>query len=68
MKGMPGVTLSDTWKARDYGAKKADRYMATLGISGDISDNLHAQLNLNGSTGGDFKTNAEGVLGIRYDF
>lgn len=68
MKGMPGVTLSDTWKARDYGAKKADRYTATLGISGDISDNLHAQLNLNGSTGGDFKTNAEGVLGIRYDF
>lgn len=68
LNDMPGITLSDDWKARHYGAEKADRYTASLGVNGKLTEKLSLQIKVNSSFDGYFKTDAEGVLGVRYDF
>ncbi|EKA6088708.1 autotransporter outer membrane beta-barrel domain-containing protein [Salmonella enterica] len=65
---MPGMVLSDAWKARHYSAERADRYTATIGIDGKITEKLHVQVKLNSSFGGYFRTDCEGGMGVRYDF
>ncbi|HFS2207677.1 TPA: S6 family peptidase [Escherichia coli] len=65
---MPGMTLRDDWKARHYDAEKADRYTVSFGINGKLTDKLSVQAKVNSSFDGYFKTDAEGILGIRYDF
>ncbi|HDX7411392.1 TPA: autotransporter outer membrane beta-barrel domain-containing protein, partial [Escherichia coli] len=65
---MPGMTLRDDWKARHYDAEKADRYTVSFGINGKLTDKLSVQAKVNSSFDGYFKTDAEGRLGIRYDF
>lgn len=68
LNDMPGITLSDDWKARHYGAEKTDRYTASLGVNGKLTEKLSLQVKVNSSFDGYFKTDAEGVLGVRYDF
>ncbi|ELO3154410.1 autotransporter outer membrane beta-barrel domain-containing protein, partial [Escherichia coli] len=65
---MPGTTLRDDWKARHYDAEKADRYTVSFGITGKLTEKLSVQAKVNSSFDGYFKTDAEGILGIRYDF
>ncbi|EER6163874.1 autotransporter outer membrane beta-barrel domain-containing protein [Escherichia coli] len=65
---IPGMTLRDDWKARHYDAEKADRYTVSFGINGKLTDKLSVQAKVNSSFDGYFKTDAEGILGIRYDF
>ncbi|EKS7794830.1 autotransporter outer membrane beta-barrel domain-containing protein [Edwardsiella piscicida] len=65
---MPGITLTDNWKARRYNAERADRYIATVGVDGSVTENLRVQLRLSSSFDGKFTTNGEGGLGIRYSF
>ncbi|AIJ07721.1 temperature sensitive hemagglutinin [Edwardsiella anguillarum ET080813] len=65
---MPGITLTDNWRARHYNAERADRYTASVGLDGRVTEKLHVQLTLNSSFDGDFKTDGEGGLGIRYSF
>ena len=65
---MPGMTLRDDWKSRHYDAEKADRYTVSFGINGKLTDRLSVQAKVNSSFDGYFKTDAEGILGIRYDF
>ncbi|HGB1098604.1 TPA: S6 family peptidase [Salmonella enterica subsp. enterica serovar Enteritidis] len=68
LNDMPGMTLRDDWKARHYDAEKADRYTVSFGINGKLTEKLSVQAKLNSSFDGYFKTDAEGILGIRYDF
>lgn len=68
LNDMPGITLSDDWKARHYGAEKTDCYTASLGVNGKLTEKLSLQVKVNSSFDGYFKTDAEGVLGVRYDF
>lgn len=68
LNDMPGMTLRDDWKSRHYDAQKADRYTVSLGVSGNLTEKLSVQLKVNSSFDGYFKTDAEGVLGIRYSF
>lgn len=68
LNDMPGMTLRDDWKARHYDAEKADRYTVSFGINGKLTEKLSVQAKVNSSFDGYFKTDAEGVLGIRYDF
>lgn len=68
LNDMPGVTLRDDWKARHYDAEKADRYTVSFGINGKLTEKLSVQAKVNSSFNGYFKTDAEGVLGVRYDF
>ena len=68
LKDMPGMTLRDDWKARHYDAEKADRYTVSFGINGKLTEKLSVQAKVNSSFDGYFKTDAEGILGIRYDF
>lgn len=68
LNSMPGITLSDEWKVRHYSAENADRYIASAGIDGKITEKLHVQAKVNGSFNGYFKNDTEGVLGIRYEF
>ncbi|ELG93108.1 outer membrane autotransporter barrel domain-containing protein [Escherichia coli KTE146] len=68
LNDMPGMTLRDDWKARHYDAEKADRYTVSFGINGKLTDKLSVQAKVNSSFDGYFKTDAEGVLGVRYDF
>ena len=65
---MPGTTLRDDWKARHYDAEKADRYTVSFGITGKLTEKLSVQAKVNSSFDGYFNTDAEGILGIRYDF
>ncbi|MEG2828568.1 MAG: S6 family peptidase, partial [Edwardsiella sp. (in: enterobacteria)] len=65
---MPGITLTDNWKARRYNAERADRYIATVGVDGSVTENLRVQLRLSSSFDGKFTTDGEGGLGIRYSF
>ena len=65
---MPGTTLRDDWKARHYDAEKADRYTVSFGITGKLTEKLSVQAKVNSSFDGYLKTDAEGILGIRYDF
>lgn len=65
---MPGITLKDDWKARHYDAEKADRYTASVSVNGKFTDKLSLQAKMSSSFDGYFKTDAEGILGIRYDF
>ncbi|EHP1067809.1 autotransporter outer membrane beta-barrel domain-containing protein [Escherichia coli] len=67
LKDMPGMTLRDDWKARHYDAEKADRYTVSFGINGKLTEKLSVQAKVNSSFDGYFKTDAEGILGIRYD-
>lgn len=68
LNDMPGLTLSDTRKERHYAARKADRYITSVGIDGKLTEKLHIQLKLNSSFDGYFKTDYEGIMGIRYNF
>ncbi len=68
LNDMPGMTLRDDWKARHYEAEKADRYTISFGVSGKLTEKLSVQAKVNSSFDGYFKTDAEGILGIRYDF
>ena len=68
LKDMPGMTLRDDWKARHYDAEKADRYTVSFGINGKLTEKLSVQAKVNSSFDGYFKTDAEGILGIRYSF
>ncbi|ELD0440787.1 autotransporter outer membrane beta-barrel domain-containing protein [Escherichia coli] len=68
LNDMPGMTLRDDWKARHYDAEKADRYTVSFGIKGKLTEKLSVQAKVNSSFDGYFKTDAEGILGIRYDF
>lgn len=68
LNDMPGMTLRDDWKARHYDAEKADRYTVSLGINGKLTEKLSVQAKVNSSFDGYFKTDAEGVLGISYNF
>ncbi len=68
LNDMPGMTLRDDWKARHYDAEKADRYTVSFGINGKLMEKLSVQAKVNSSFDGYFKTDAEGILGIRYDF
>ncbi|MBB9171824.1 autotransporter outer membrane beta-barrel domain-containing protein [Escherichia coli] len=67
LNDMPGMTLRDDWKARHYDAEKADRYTVSFGINGKLTEKLSVQAKVNSSFDGYFKTDAEGILGIRYD-
>lgn len=58
----------DAWKARCYDAEKADRYTVSFGINGKLTEKLSVQAKMNSSYDGYFKTDAEGIVGIRYDF
>ncbi len=68
LNDMPGITLKDDWKARHYDAEKADRYTASVSVNGKFTDKLSLQAKVSSSFDGYFKTDAEGILGIRYDF
>ena len=68
LNDMPGMTLRDDWKARHYDAEKADRYTVSFGVNGKLTDKLSVQAKVNSSFDGYFKTDAEGMLGIRYYF
>ncbi|HEB1520573.1 TPA: autotransporter outer membrane beta-barrel domain-containing protein [Escherichia albertii] len=68
LNNMPGMTLRDDWRARNYDAEKADRYTVSFGISGRLTEKLSVQAKVNSSFDGYFKTDAEGVLGVRYSF
>ncbi|CAD5750284.1 Tsh [Escherichia coli] len=68
LNDMPGMTLRDDWKARHYDAEKADRYTVSFGINGKLTEKLSVQAKVNSSFDGYFKTDAEGILGIWYDF
>ncbi|HFO5134338.1 TPA: S6 family peptidase, partial [Escherichia coli] len=68
LNDMPGMTLRDDWKARHYDAEKADRYTVSFGFNGKLTEKLSVQAKVNSSFDGYFKTDAEGILGIRYDF
>lgn len=68
LKDMPGMTLRDDWKARHYDAEKADRYTVSFGINGKLTEKLSVQAKVNSSFDGYFKTDAEGIVGIRYEF
>ncbi|EFI9569062.1 autotransporter outer membrane beta-barrel domain-containing protein [Escherichia coli] len=68
LNDMPGMTLRDDWKARHYDAEKADRYTISFGVNGKLTEKLSVQAKVNSSFDGYFKTDAEGILGIRYDF
>ncbi|EPO2325450.1 S6 family peptidase [Escherichia coli] len=68
LNDMPGMTLRDDWKTRHYDAKKADRYTVSFGINGKLTEKLSVQAKVNSSFDGYFKTDAEGILGIQYDF
>lgn len=68
LNDMPGMTLRDDWKARHYDAEKADRYTVSFGINGKLTEKLSVQAKVNSSFDGYFKTDAEGILDIRYDF
>ncbi|EFL5822143.1 TPA: S6 family peptidase [Escherichia coli] len=68
LNDMPGMTLRDDWKARHYDAEKADRYTVSFGFNGKLTEKLSVQAKVNSSLDGYFKTDAEGILGIRYDF
>ena len=68
LNDMPGMTLRDDWKARHYDAEKADRYTVSFGFNGKLTEKLSVQAKVNSSVDGYFKTDAEGILGIRYDF
>ncbi|EMW4852040.1 autotransporter outer membrane beta-barrel domain-containing protein [Escherichia coli] len=68
LNDMPGMRLGDAWKVREYGAENDERYTATVGVEGKITENLRVQLKLNNSFDGYFKTDSEGVLGLNYVF
>lgn len=68
LSNMPGITLSDSWKARHYDAEKADCYTASIGVNGKLTEKLSIQVKVSSSFDGYFKTDAEGILGVRYDF
>lgn len=68
LNDMPGMTLRDDWKTRHYDAEKADRYTVSFGINGKLTEKLSVQAKVNSSFDGYFKTDAEGILGIQYDF
>lgn len=68
LNDMPGMRLSDNWKARHYRAEKADSYTASVGIEGKVADKLHAQAKVNSTFGGYFGSDFEGSMGIRYYF
>ncbi|EHJ2160632.1 autotransporter outer membrane beta-barrel domain-containing protein [Salmonella enterica] len=68
LNDMPGMTLRDDWKARHYDAEKADRYTVSFGVNGKLTEKLSVQAKVNSSFDGYFKTDAEGVVGVRYDF
>lgn len=68
LNDMPGITLKDDWKARHYNAEKADRYTASISVNGKLTDKLSLQAKVSSSFDGYFKTDADGILGIRYDF
>ncbi|WP_252514160.1 autotransporter outer membrane beta-barrel domain-containing protein, partial [Escherichia coli] len=53
---------------RHYDAEKSDRYTVSFGVNGKLTEKLSVQVKVNSSFDGYFKTDAEGILGIRYDF
>ncbi|HAV9130845.1 TPA: autotransporter outer membrane beta-barrel domain-containing protein [Escherichia coli] len=67
LNDMPGITLRDDWKSRHYDAEKADHYTVSFGINGKLTEKLSVSAKVNSSFDGYFKTDAEGILGIRYD-
>lgn len=68
LNDMPGMTLRDGGKARYHDAEKADHYTVSSGISGKLTETLSVQAKVSSRFEGYFKTDAEGVLGVLYDF
>ncbi|EOL9063411.1 S6 family peptidase [Cronobacter turicensis] len=65
---MPGMTLSDKWSEHHYKSKNLERLTSSVGVEGEVRDNLHLKAGVNAKFDGYFKNNYEGVLGIRYEF
>ncbi|ELZ1652435.1 autotransporter outer membrane beta-barrel domain-containing protein [Cronobacter sakazakii] len=65
---MPGMTLSDKWSQHQYKSKNLERLTSSVGVEGEVRDDLHLKAGVNAKFDGYFKNNYEGVLGIRYEF
>lgn len=65
---LPGITLKDRLKDRHFSSQRSDRFTASFGVEGKVTNRLDVQVSVNRSFGGYFKTDCEGVLGIRYRF
>ncbi|EFK4279720.1 autotransporter outer membrane beta-barrel domain-containing protein [Escherichia coli] len=65
---LPGITLKDRLKDRHFSSQRSDRFTASFGVEGKVTDRLDVQVSVNRSFDGYFKTDCEGVLGVRYRF
>ncbi len=68
LNDMPRMSLRDDRKGCHYDTEKDDHYTVSFGIKGKLTEKLSVQAKVNSSFDGYFKTDAEGILGIRYDF
>lgn len=68
LKNMPGMTLSDEWTSRHYGAGNTQRFTASAGIRGNVTGKLSLHAEVSGSTGDWYRTDVSGWLGISYNF
>lgn len=68
LNAMPGMTLSDKWSQHQYKSKNLERLTSSVGVEGEVKENLHLKAGVNAKFDGYFKNNYEGVLGIRYEF
>ncbi|MBC6577762.1 autotransporter outer membrane beta-barrel domain-containing protein [Escherichia coli] len=68
LKRLPGVTLKDRLRDRHFSSQRSDRFTASFGVEGKVSDRFDVQLSVNRSFDGYFKTDCEGMIGIRYRF
>ncbi|ENA5422442.1 autotransporter outer membrane beta-barrel domain-containing protein [Escherichia coli] len=65
---LPGITLKDRLKDRHFSSQRSDRFTASFGVEGKVTDKLDVQVSVNRSFDGYFKTDCEGMLGVRYRF
>ncbi len=65
---LPGATLKDRLKDRHFSSQRSDRFTASFGVEGKVSDRFDVQLSVNRSFDGYFKTDCEGMIGIHYRF
>ncbi|HCP1396591.1 TPA: autotransporter outer membrane beta-barrel domain-containing protein [Escherichia coli] len=68
LNDMPGINLNDLRKKRHYNARKSARYGSSFTVDGSLTKKLHIYAEVHSSFDGYFKTNCEGMLGIRYNF
>ncbi|HCP1510505.1 TPA: autotransporter outer membrane beta-barrel domain-containing protein, partial [Escherichia coli] len=68
LNDMPGINLNDLRKERYYNARKSAHYGSSFTVDGSVTRKLHIYAELHSSFDGYFKTNCEGMLGIRYNF